>query len=190
MYHQSQQTIPTDLPEGFIESPMWVGTGIRLQVRRLPTGNDRQALIQTQYDGICDNIRAWQIKIYEDPITFEGINAQFVRLKGSIHSFYQEALYSRVTDKLSYDIISLIGQISCVKRAADTYIRMENRIASTSLNNSVPRDTPVTNDIIEVVSELGKVISDQLSPIVASGCSGSGNLTATLQVQGGGGQMC
>ena len=43
----------------------------------------------------------------------------------------------------------------------------------------------VANDIIEVVSELGNVISDQLSPIVASGHSGSGILTAGLQVQGG-----
>ena len=82
----------------------------------------------------------------------------------------------------------MIGRINCVKRAADRNILTENRIASTSLNNSVPRDTLVTNDIIEVVSDLGNIISDQLSHIVASGCSGLGNLTATLQVQGGGGK--
>ena len=39
--HQSQQTIPIDLPEGFIESPMWVGTRNRLQVRRLASGGDQ-----------------------------------------------------------------------------------------------------------------------------------------------------
>ena len=46
-------------------------------------------------------------------------------------------------------------------------------------------DSLVTNDINVVVSELGNVISDQLSPIVASGRSGSGNPTVGLQVQGG-----
>ena len=51
-------------------------------------------------------------------------------------------------------------------------------------------DSLVTNDINVVVSELGNVISDQLSPIVASGRIGLGNLTAALQVQAGGGQMC
>ena len=109
-----------------------------MQVRRLPTGINRQALILTQYDGICDNIRAWQVKIDEEPLTFKGINAQFIRLKGCIYSFNQEALYSQVTDKLSYDIISFIGQTDCIKRAADRYIPTENRIASTSLNNSGP----------------------------------------------------
>ena len=145
---------------------MWLGMGTRLQVRIVPAGIDRQSLIQTQYDGICEIIRAWQIQIDEDPITFEGINAQFVSLKESIHSLYQEALYCQVTDKLSYDIISLIGLIDCVKRVADRYIQTENKIASTSLNNCVPRDTLVLNDIIEVESELRNVISDQLSPIV------------------------
>ena len=62
---------------------------------------------------------------------------------------------------------------------------MENRIASTRLNNSVSRGGLIANDIIEVVSELGNVDSAQLSPIGASGGSGLGNLTATLQVQGG-----
>ena len=97
---------------------MFVGTGTRLHVSRLPAGNDPQAFFQTKYDGICDNIIVWQIKIDEEPITFEGINTQFIRLKGSIHSLYQEALYSQVTDKLSYDIISLIGRIDHLKRVA------------------------------------------------------------------------
>ena len=62
------------------------------------------------------------INIDEEPIRFEGINAQFISLKGSIHSLYQEALYCRVNDKLSYDIISLIGRLDHVKRVADRYI--------------------------------------------------------------------
>ena len=36
LIHQSQQIISGELPEGFIESPMWVGTGTRLQARKLP----------------------------------------------------------------------------------------------------------------------------------------------------------
>ena len=36
-----------------------------------------------------------------------------------------------------------------------------------------------------MVSDLGNMVSDQLSPIIAGGRSGSGNLTAILQVQGG-----
>ena len=50
----------------------------------------------------------------------------------------------------------------------DRYIRTENRIANTGLNNSEPRDALITNDINEVVSDLGNIISDQLSHIVAS----------------------
>ena len=37
-----------------------------------------------------------------------------------------------------------------------------------------------------MVSDLGNIISDQLCPIVPSGFSGLGNLTAALQVKGGG----
>ena len=32
--HQSQQTISVDLPEGYIESSMWVGTVTRLKARK------------------------------------------------------------------------------------------------------------------------------------------------------------
>ena len=39
--HQSQQIISNDLPEGFIESPMWVGTGTRLQARKLPANSEQ-----------------------------------------------------------------------------------------------------------------------------------------------------
>ena len=38
--HQSQQIISVDLPEGYIESPMWVGCGTRLQARKLPAKSD------------------------------------------------------------------------------------------------------------------------------------------------------
>ena len=41
--HQSQQIISNGLPEGFIESPLWVGTGTRLQARKLPDNSDQQA---------------------------------------------------------------------------------------------------------------------------------------------------
>ena len=87
-----------------------------------------------------------------------------------------------MTDKLSYDIISLIALIDGVERAANRYIRNESRMANTTILNV----------------ELGIILSDNNSPIVASGHSGLetltdlvnpngfGNLTATLQVQGGG----
>ena len=104
-----------------------------------------------------------------------------------------------MTDKLSYDIFSLIVLIVRVKRSADRYIRNENRIANVTVNSVEPSNILVTDDINEMVSDLGVISSDQFSPIVASGRSGFetltglanltslGNLTATLQVQGGGG---
>ena len=55
---------------------MWVGTGTRLQVRRLPAGNDQQAFVQPKYESIHENIAVWQRDIDEEPITFEGINDQ------------------------------------------------------------------------------------------------------------------
>ena len=58
--HQSQQTIPHELPKGFIESPMWVGTGTRLQVRKLPASIELESSIQSQYNIIRGNIAAWQ----------------------------------------------------------------------------------------------------------------------------------
>ena len=45
MSHQSQQIISNDLPEGFIESPMWVGTGTRLQARKLPANSEQEIVI-------------------------------------------------------------------------------------------------------------------------------------------------
>ena len=85
-------------------------------------------------------------------------------MKGSIHSLYQEALYGSVTDKLSYDVISLIALIDRVKRAAERYIQNENRIASTNVNNIESGNIPVANNINEMVSDLGAISSDQCSP--------------------------
>ena len=104
-----------------------------------------------------------------------------------------------MTDKLSYDIIGLVALIDCIKQAADRYLRNEQQIANTTALNAEHSSNTVTNDINERVSELGPVPLDNDSLIIASGCSGFepltnlvnqngfGNLTATLQVQGGGG---
>ena len=101
--------------------------------------------------------------------------------------------------KLSYDIISLIALIDRMKRAANRYIRNENRMANTTFLNVEPSNSLATNDIHQWVSELGVILSDNNFPIVTSGHSGLetltdlvnlnglGNLTALLQVQGGGG---
>ena len=91
--HQSQQIIPHGLPDGFIKSPMWVGTGTRLQARNLPANSEQPAFIESKLEIIRANIATWQKDIDEEPITFEGINTRYVSLKGSIHSLYQEALY-------------------------------------------------------------------------------------------------
>ena len=169
---------------------MWVGTGTWLQARKF---------IASKFESVREKIATWQKAIDKDPITLEGIKSDYDELKGIIHSFYQEAIYARVTDKLSYDIISLIALIDHVKRAANRYIRNENRMANTIVLNVKPSNKTATNDISERVSELGVIPSDNNSPIVASGRSGFetltdlvnpngfGNLTAMLQVQGGGG---
>ena len=70
-------------------------------------------------------------------------------------------------------------------------------MANTTVLNVEPSNNTATNDISERVSELGVILSDNNSHIVASGHSGFetglvnwtglGNLTAVLQVQGGGG---
>ena len=48
--HQSQQIIPGDLPEGFNESPMWVGSRTRLQVRKLSASSEQQAFIESKLE--------------------------------------------------------------------------------------------------------------------------------------------
>ena len=105
--HQSQQIISDDLPEGFIESPMWVGTGTRLQARKLPANSDQELVISNKLETLRLKISEWQSLIDYEPITFHCIDTDHNVLKGYIHSFYQEALYARVSDKLSYDIIGL-----------------------------------------------------------------------------------
>ena len=114
-------------------------------------------------------------------------------MKGNIHSLYQEGLYARVTDKLSYDIIGLVALIDRVKRAANRYIKNEEQIANTIGVNNI-----IASDIKESLSEPGSAPCDNNSLIIAGGCSGFkhntdlvtqnslGILTATLQMQRGG----
>ena len=101
---------------------MWVGTGTRLQARKLPANSDQQAFIDSKFEIIRAKIATWQRDIDEELITLERIKTEYDELKGSIHSLYQDTLYARVTDKLSCGIISLIALIDRVKRAANIYI--------------------------------------------------------------------
>ena len=116
------------MPEGYIESPMWVGTGTSLQARKLPANSDQEIVISTKLESLRLQISTWQTAIDYEPITFDGINADHNVLKGNIHSLYQKALYAWVTDKLSYEIISLVALIDRVKQAANRYLRNEERI--------------------------------------------------------------
>ena len=50
--HQSQQIISGDLPEGYIESPMWVGTGTQLQAKKLPANSDQEVVISTKLENL------------------------------------------------------------------------------------------------------------------------------------------
>ena len=148
---------------------MWVGTGTCLQVRKLPASIELESLIQSQYDIIRENIAAWQRDIDEEPISIEGIQSQFVSFQGSIHSLYQNALCSRVTDKLSYDIINTIGLLECIKKATNRYIRREMNELNAKFNNeSVPTDI----DTNEFVSGL-RLVNNEVNPLmVTSGRSG------------------
>ena len=165
--HQSQQIISNDLPEGFIESPMWVGTGTRLQARKLPANSDQEIVISNKLENLRLKISDWQSLIEYDPITFDGINTEHNVLKGNIHSLYQEALYARVTDKLSYDIIGLVALIDRVKCAALRYIRNEERIAETTGVNKI-----IAGNAKENLSELNSSPCDNNYIIIAGGCSG------------------
>ena len=71
--HHSQQIISKELPEGYIESPMWVGTGTQLQARKLPADSDQQAIFASKFESVREKIATWQKTIGEDPITLEGI---------------------------------------------------------------------------------------------------------------------
>ena len=92
--HQSQQIISIDLPEGYIESLMWVGTGTRLQARKLPADSNQEIVIVSKLENLQLKISNWQTAIEDEPITFEGIKADHTVLKGAIPSLYQEALYA------------------------------------------------------------------------------------------------
>ena len=69
-------------------------------------------------------------------------------LKGDIKALYQEALYTRVTDKLSYDIIGEIALIDPVKSAAQRLIQVEAPINVTMRVNDI-----VTSDVRECLSK-------------------------------------
>ena len=92
--HQSQQIISVDMPEGYIESPMWVGTGTPLQARKLPDDSNQEIVIVSKLENLQLKISNWQKAIEEEPITFEGIKTDHYELKGAIHSLYQKALYA------------------------------------------------------------------------------------------------
>ena len=78
-------------------------------------------------------------------------------------------------------------------------MRNEERIANTMTISTEHSSKTVTDDINERLSKLGLVPCDNDSLIIAGGCSGfepltnfvnqdsPGTVTATLQVQGGGG---
>ena len=96
-----------------------------------------------------------------------------------------------MTDKLSYDVIGLVGLIDRIKRGVHRYIRNEERIANAKCNN-------IASDIKYSLSTPGSVPCDNESLIIAGGCSGFENntdlitqtslgiITAALQMQGGG----
>ena len=122
MSHQSQQIISNDLPEGFIESPMWVGTSTRLQARKLPANSEQEIIISNKFEILRAKISKWQASIEFELITIDSINTEHNELKGNTHSLYQEALYGCVSDKLSYDIIGLVSLIGgCRVQRSDIY---------------------------------------------------------------------
>ena len=73
--HQSQQIISVDLLVGYIKSPMWVGTGTRLQARKLPADSNQEIVIVSKLENLQLKISNWQTAIEDEPITFEGIKA-------------------------------------------------------------------------------------------------------------------
>ena len=159
----------------------------------MPANSDQEIIISNKLEDLRLKISNWQILIDNDDklITFDSINTDHNALKGNIHSLYLEALYARVTDKLSYDVIGLVGLIDRIKRGVHRYIRNEERIANAKCNN-------IASDIKYSLSTPGSVPCDNESLIIAGGCSGFENntdlvtqtslgiITAALQMQGGG----
>ena len=134
---------------------MWVGTGTRLQAKKLPSNSEQEIVIFNKLENLWLKISDWQSSIEYDPITFDGINTEHDALKGNIHSLYQETLYARVSDKLSYEIIGLVASIDRVKCAAHRYIRNEERIADTIRVNNI-----IASDAKENLSKLGSAPCD------------------------------
>ena len=77
----------------------------------MPANSDQEIVISTKLKNLHLQISNWQTAIDNEPITFNGIDTDHSVLKGDIHSLYQEVLFTRVTDKLSYDIIGLVALI-------------------------------------------------------------------------------
>ena len=112
----------------------------------MPANSDQEIL--TKLENLRLKISNWQTLIDNEPITFDGINTDHNVLKGDIHSLYQEALYARVTDKLSYDIIGLVALIDRVKRAADQYLRNEQQIANATALNAEQSSNEVGVNVV------------------------------------------
>ena len=85
--HQFQQIISNNLPEGFIESPTWVGTGTRLQARKLPANSEQEIVIANKLEILKSKISEWHTSIEFELITIDGINTEHSVLKGNTHSF-------------------------------------------------------------------------------------------------------
>ena len=153
-----------NLRGGFIESPMWVGTGTRLQTRKLPANSDQEHIILSKFKTLRDQISEWQYIIEYDLITADSIKADHKRLKGEIHSLYQESIYAHASEKLSYDVIGLISLIDRVKNAALRLIQNDERIAETAcVNNIIAKQR---------LSESDSSPRDNNSVMIAGGCSG------------------
>ena len=121
---------------------------------------------------------------------YEGISTDHNVLRGSINSLYQEALYAPVTDKLSYDIISLMGLIDWIKKVTHWFICNAAPITDIIRVNDI-----AASDVRESLSGPGVTSCDNDPLMIAGKCSGfdtdlltqtSGVVTATLQMQGGG----
>ena len=82
------------MPEGYIESPMRVGTGTCLQARKLPVNSDQEIIISSKLENLQLKITKWQTAIDVELITFEGIKADHNVLNGDYHSLYLEVLYA------------------------------------------------------------------------------------------------
>ena len=172
---------------------LWVGVGTRLQVRKLPANSELETVISNKLETLRSDISHWQYLIDYEPITYEGISTDHNVLKGNINSLYQEALYARVTDKLSYDIISLMGLIDRIKKVTHRFIRNAIPITGIIRVNDI-----AASDVRQSLSVPGATSCDNNPLMIAGKCSGfdtdlvtqtSGVVIATLQMQGGGGLM-